>query len=218
MSAIRLLLFVLWLPSAFRALLPVFRRQAARFGRGPTFNLQPSAFAFLKNEATDLLENKGSALAKIGNEATVEGSRRSAVGSRQSPQAADPATSLGGQPADCVLPTALCLLLSLLRLPSVFVALVWVLRRQAARFGRDPAFNLRPSAFAFLKNEATDLLDNKGSALAEIRNEATVEGSWQSAVAASGPIQAPFSEASPPTAYCQLPLPSAYCLLPPCSG
>jgi len=31
---------------------------------------------------------------------------------------------------------------------------------------------------SFLKNEATDLLDNKGSALRRIRNEATIESQW----------------------------------------
>jgi len=38
----------------------------------------------LKNEATDLYENKGSAPGEIRNEATVEGGKRSAEGSRQS--------------------------------------------------------------------------------------------------------------------------------------
>ena len=38
---------------------------------------------FLKNEATDLIDNKRSAPAEIGNEATVESSRQSAEGSRQ---------------------------------------------------------------------------------------------------------------------------------------
>jgi hypothetical protein len=125
------------------------RRETVAQGASPgagepspeTFDLQPSTLDFSKNEATDLLENKGSAPAKIGNEATVEGSRHS-------PQAADPATSLGGQPADCVLPTALYLLLSLLRLPSVFLALVWVLRRQAAgQIVRRRTFDLQPSTF-----------------------------------------------------------------------
>jgi len=41
--------------------------------------------SFLKNEATDLLDNKGSALDKIGNEATVGGNSRqlSAVSAEQ---------------------------------------------------------------------------------------------------------------------------------------
>ena len=42
-------------------------------------------------------------------------------------------------------------------------------------------FDLQPSTFDFFKNEATDLPENKGSASAEIRNEATVEGSRQAA-------------------------------------
>jgi len=37
----------------------------------------------LKNEATDLVENKGSAFDGIRNEATVEGSRQKAVGWHQ---------------------------------------------------------------------------------------------------------------------------------------
>jgi len=49
--------------------------------RPSTFDLR--LFNFLKNEATDLYENKGPALAKIGNEATGESSKQSAEGSRR---------------------------------------------------------------------------------------------------------------------------------------
>jgi len=41
------------------------------------------AECFLKNEATDLIENKGSAFDTIRNEATVWGSRRKAEGKEQ---------------------------------------------------------------------------------------------------------------------------------------
>jgi len=44
-------------------------------GENRTFDLQPSTFDFSKNEATDLLDNKGSALDGIRNEATVWGGR-----------------------------------------------------------------------------------------------------------------------------------------------
>ncbi len=110
---------------------------------------------FLKNEATDLLDNKGSALDEIRNEATVD------VG---------PAFK-----------------------PASF-AIFWrgFVRSAIPTNGStlSPERKLRePMAEsckrrAFLKNEATDLLDNKGSALGEIRNEATVFGSeagWQKA-------------------------------------
>jgi hypothetical protein len=39
--------------------------------------------AFLKNEATDSLENKGPGCGKVRNEATVGGERKASVGSRQ---------------------------------------------------------------------------------------------------------------------------------------
>ncbi|MGO9268876.1 MAG: hypothetical protein ACLQOO_01200 [Terriglobia bacterium] len=109
----------------------------------------------MKNEATDLLDNKGSALDEIRNEATVD------VG---------PAFK-----------------------PASF-AIFWrgFVRSAIPTNGStlSPERKLRePMAEsckrrAFLKNEATDLLDNKGSALGEIRNEATVFGSeagWQKA-------------------------------------
>jgi len=121
LSALRLLVFVFWLPSALRVLLSVFRRQAARLGKGRTFDLQPSTFDFLKNEATDLLDNKGSASAEIRNEATVEGSRQPAVGSQQSPDT-PPTASVELLPAAFrLLPTAFCLLPTAFRLlPTAF--------------------------------------------------------------------------------------------------
>jgi len=57
------------------------RRTLAGSGAPSTFDLR--LFDFSKNEATDLYENKGSAPAKIGNEATVEGSGQSAGDSGQ---------------------------------------------------------------------------------------------------------------------------------------
>jgi hypothetical protein len=51
-----------------------------------TFDLQHSTLDFLKNEATDLIDNKGSGLAEIRNEATVwrtEGRKQKAENSRQ---------------------------------------------------------------------------------------------------------------------------------------
>ncbi len=50
-----------------------------------------------------------------------------------------------------------------------------------SRFGKNGTFDLQPSTFDFSKNEATDLLENKASVSAQIRNEATVETSRQSA-------------------------------------
>jgi len=58
------------------------KSEDARAGR-ITFDIQPGTFDFLKNEATDLLDNKGSGPEKNGNEATVECSRQSAEGSHQ---------------------------------------------------------------------------------------------------------------------------------------
>ena len=90
-----------------------------------TFDLQPSTFDFFKNEATDLPENKGSASAEIRNEATVESSRQSAVGSLQSPgqvvsASASPTASSEQLPAaDCLLPTAICPLPTVLRRPPI---------------------------------------------------------------------------------------------------
>jgi hypothetical protein len=46
-------------------------------------------------------------------------------------------------------------------------------------FALPDSSTFRPLTFNFLKNEATDLYENKGSALAKIRNEATVEGNRQ---------------------------------------
>jgi len=49
-------------------------------------------------------------------------------------------------------------------------------------------FDLRPLTFDFLKNEATDLIDNKGSAIEEIRNEAT---DWGDVALGLSPASAP---------------------------
>jgi len=65
------------------------------------FDLQPSTFDLLKNEATDLLDNKRSASSEIRNEATVESSRRSAGSSRSARRSRRSTPCVG-----CGLPTA----------------------------------------------------------------------------------------------------------------
>ena len=56
-----------------------------------------------------------------------------------------------------------------------------------SRSGGLQIFDLR--FFDFFKNEATDLYENKGSARKKTRNEATVEGSGQSAVGSCAPVE-----------------------------
>ncbi|HMD99537.1 MAG TPA: hypothetical protein VKM93_19685 [Terriglobia bacterium] len=155
----------------------------SRFGKNGTLDLQPSTFDFSKNEATDLLENKASASAQVRNEATAESITQSAEGSRHqaaesSREAAErrhnvaqgESPGMSGQPPS----------------PQEEGS-----RRKAegnpqeaegtSRFGKNGTLDLEPSTFDFSKNEATDLLENKASASAQIRNEATVENSRQSA-------------------------------------
>jgi len=159
-----------------------------------TFDLQPSTFDSSKNEATDLLDNKGSVSTKIRNEATVEGSRQSATGGRQEARKANGkgqmANGKGDDRAHCeqkavVIPEAAECADRETKPEGDPEAAE---RRHNLAQGESPGisghplpslfpFDLQPSTFDLLKNEATDLLDNKRSASSEIRNEATVESS-----------------------------------------
>jgi hypothetical protein len=172
---------------------------AARLGNHITFDLRPSTFDFSKNKATDLPDNKGSASTEIRNKATVESCRQKAEGENGPlPEAAERRNNLaqgaspriGGHP------------------PLSFLPRMAEGGRQAAaaRLGNHFTFDLQPSTFDFSKNKATDLLDNKGSAPAQIRNKATAEGGM------------PPADGSLPPAYYLLPLafrqlPTVFCIL-----
>ncbi len=164
-----------------------------------TFDLQTSTFdCLLKNEATDLLDNKGSASAEVRNEATAESSKQPAESGRQSEEGSrqEARKAKGKEQKAC---------------PERCEGAKGNSEDRTDRKSR--TFDLRPSTLDFSKNEATDLLDNKGSASAEIRNEATVESSRQSAVGSQQSPELIVSASAPPTASSE-PLPTADCLLP----
>jgi len=149
---------------------------------GKTFDLQPSTFDFLKNEATDLIDNKGLAPGEVRNEPTVESGRQSAEGAGQSAgvgqEAAERPENLAQAPTG--------------------VGREAAERRNNLAQGASPGVDGHPASSLFhrfaegsrqstelvasatnLKNEATDLIDNKGSASAEVRNEPTVQSGKQ---------------------------------------
>ena len=98
----------------------------------------------MKNEATELIENKGSASRKIRNEATAQAAKRR----QRVAQGASPASHGDSLP--------------FFPYPS---------QQDDDAYPRTP--NPKPRTPVFLKNEATDFVENKGSVSAKIRNEAT---------------------------------------------